>query len=59
MALIEQKLSQTTKRAEDLIQQQNPEKDFIFIGNEIRDNNIEKKEEDKKEEKEEKKDENK
>ena len=59
LALIEQKLSQTTKRAEDLIQQQNPEKDFIFIGNEIKDNNIGKEEEDKKEEKEEKKEENK
>ena len=52
--MIEQKLSQTTKKTEDLIQQQNPEKDFIFIGNEIKDNNIGKKEEDKKEEKEEK-----
>ena len=40
LALIEQKLSQTTKKAEDLIQQQNPEKDFIIIGNENL-NNIE------------------
>jgi hypothetical protein len=30
LALIEQKLSQTTKKAQDLIQQQNPEKDFIY-----------------------------
>ena len=30
LALIEQKLSQTTKKAQDLIHQQNPEKDFIF-----------------------------
>ena len=52
MALIEQKLSQTTKRAEDLIQQQNPEKDFIFIGNEIKDNTLDKKEEEEKKEKE-------
>ena len=46
LALIEQKLSQTTKKAEDLIQQQNPEKDFIFIGNENL-NNIEIKKEEK------------
>jgi hypothetical protein len=59
LALIEQKLSQTTKKAEDLIQQQNPEKDFIFIGNEIKDNTIDIKEEDKKEEKQEKIDEEK
>ena len=30
MALIEQKLSQTTKKAEDLIQQQNEDKEFIY-----------------------------
>ena len=30
LALIEQKLSQTTKKAEDLIQQQNNEKEFIY-----------------------------
>ena len=51
LALIEQKLSQTTKKAEDLIQQQNPEKDYIFIGNEIKNEILDKKEEDKKEEK--------
>ena len=51
LALIEQKLSQTTKKAEDLIQQQNPEKDYIIIGNEIKEDNLDKKEEDKKEEK--------
>ena len=40
MALIEQKLSQTTKKAEDLIQQ-NEEKEFIFPeGNIIKENNI-------------------
>ena len=48
LALIEQKLSQTTKIAEDLIQQQNPEKDLIFIENEIKDNTLDKKEEEKK-----------
>ena len=51
LALIEQKLSQTTKKAEDLIQQQNQEKDYIFLGNEIKDNFNDKKEEDKKVEK--------
>ena len=52
LALIEQKLSQTTKKAEDLIQQPNPGKDFIFIDNEIKENTLDKKEEeDKKEEK--------
>ena len=30
MALIEQKLSQTTKKAEDLIQQQNEGKEYIY-----------------------------
>jgi hypothetical protein len=30
LALIEQKLSQTTKKAEDLIQQQNNEKEYIY-----------------------------
>ena len=30
MALIEQKLSQTCKKAEDLIQEQNKEKEFIY-----------------------------
>ena len=30
LALIEQKLSQTTKKAEDLIQQQNEDKEFIY-----------------------------
>ena len=30
LALIEQKLSQTTKKAEDLIQQQNEEKEYIY-----------------------------
>ena len=50
LALIEQKLSQTTKKAEDLIQQQNQEKTFLFMENEIKDNTLDKKEEDKKEE---------
>ena len=47
LALIEQKLNQTTKKAEDLIQQENIEKDYIFLGNENKEN-IDKKEEDKK-----------
>ena len=49
LALIEQKLSQTTKKAEDLIQQPNPGKDFIFIDDNIKENSLNKKEEDKKE----------
>ena len=57
LALIEQKLSQTTKKAEDLIQQPNPGKDFIFVDNEIKENTLDKKdfEEDKKEDKKEEK----
>ena len=53
LALIEQKLSQTTKKAEDLIQQPNQGKDFIYVDNEIKENTLDKKdfEEDKKEEK--------
>ena len=35
LALIEQKLSQTTKKAEDLIQQQNDEKEYIYPKNSI------------------------
>ena len=58
LALIEQKLIQTTKKAEDLIQQQNPEKDYIFLGNEIKEKTEEKKEEKTEDKKEDKKEEN-
>ena len=53
LALIEQKLSQTTKKAEDLIQQPNQGKDFIYVDNEIKENTLDKKdfEEEKKKKK--------
>ena len=35
LALIEQKLSQTTKKAEDLIQEQNKEKEFIYLNDNL------------------------